>query len=135
VSAYLIDADYVIDALKGRADAADAITRLAPDGIAISLLTVGELYEGAFSAPDPERHLAALRGFVASFESIGLSDGVMERFARVRSDLRRRGELIPDTDILIGVTAVHHDLTLLTRNVRHLSRIPDISIYQDRAGS
>jgi tRNA(fMet)-specific endonuclease VapC len=54
----------------------------------------------------------------------------MERFAEVRSFLRRRGQLIPDFHLLIGATALHHDLTLLTFNRRDFQRIPDLKLYQ-----
>ena len=33
------------------------------------------------------------------------------------------GQIIADFDILIAATALHHDLTLLTRNTRHFDRI------------
>jgi tRNA(fMet)-specific endonuclease VapC len=54
----------------------------------------------------------------------------MERFADIRSYLRRRGELIPDFDVLLAATAIHHNLTILTYNTRHLQRIPDVQLYQ-----
>jgi len=133
VSAYLIDADVTISALKGRTEALATIQRLAPEGIALSVVTLGELYEGAFGVPDSDAHLASLRAFVSGFEVLSLDDAIVERFARVRAQLRREGRLIPDLDILMGVTAVHHDLTLLTRNVRHLNRIPGIRIFSDTA--
>lgn len=38
-----------------------------------------------------------------------------------------------DLDLLIGVTAVHHGLTLLTRNVRHLARVPGVKIHEYEA--
>jgi predicted nucleic acid-binding protein len=53
----------------------------------------------------------------------------MERFAEIRSFLRRRGELIADFDLLIGATALYYDLTVLTYNKRHFKRIPDLKIY------
>ncbi len=56
----------------------------------------------------------------------------MERFAEIRSLLRRQGEIISDFDILLGATALHYNLTVLTFNVRHLQRIPDLSLYQLR---
>jgi predicted nucleic acid-binding protein len=56
----------------------------------------------------------------------------MLRFAEVRSFLRRRGQLIPDFDLLIAATALHHDLTLLTFNRRHFLRVPDLKLYQPR---
>jgi tRNA(fMet)-specific endonuclease VapC len=66
------------------------------------------------------------------FRVLALSDPIVERFAETRAFLRRRGELISDFDILLGATALHHDLTVLTFNVRHLQRIPDLKLYQPR---
>ena len=54
----------------------------------------------------------------------------MERFGVVRGDLQRRGQTIGDPDILIAATALHHDLTLLTRNLRHFTRIPGLMLYR-----
>ena len=54
----------------------------------------------------------------------------MERFAEIRALLRRRGEIISDFDIIIGATALHYDLTVLTFNLRHLQRIPELRVYQ-----
>ncbi len=54
----------------------------------------------------------------------------MERFAELRAYLRRRGQLIPDFDLLIGATALQHNLTLLTFNRRDFERIPHLALYQ-----
>jgi predicted nucleic acid-binding protein len=54
----------------------------------------------------------------------------MEIFGRTRSELRRAGWLIPDLDLLIAATAVHHDLVLMTRSVRHFARIPELRLFQ-----
>jgi predicted nucleic acid-binding protein len=53
----------------------------------------------------------------------------METFAQVRAHLRRRGEIISDFDMLIGATALHYNLIVLTHNKKHFARIPDIKIY------
>ena len=130
---YLVDADWAIQALANRAPAADTLRRLAPDGLAISWATVGEVYEGAFGFPDPLAHLAMFRRFFGAFRRIGLDDPVVARFAELRALLRRQGQLIPDLDLIVGATALEHDLTVLTFNVRHLGRIPGIRIYQPPA--
>jgi tRNA(fMet)-specific endonuclease VapC len=54
----------------------------------------------------------------------------MERFGVLRGDLQRRGQIIGDPDILIAATALHHDLTLLTRNRNHFMRLPGLKLYQ-----
>ena len=33
-------------------------------------------------------------------------------------------------DLLIAATAIAEDLTLITRNVRHFARLPDLNLYQ-----
>ncbi len=129
---YLLDADWVIDALVGRRRAADVLTELSPQGIAISWATVGEIYEGAFGYPDPPAHLNTLREFLRPLHFLNLNDPIMERFAQIRSTLRRQGQIISDFDILLGATALHYDLTVLTRNTRHFNRILDLKLYQPK---
>src|SRR5207237_5116099 len=94
---------------------------------------VGEIYDVAFAYANPQAHLSSFRQFLAPFTLLTLNDPIMERFAEIRSYLRRRGELISDFDILIGATALHHDLTLLTYNTRHFKRIPDLKLYPPAA--
>lgn len=127
---YLLDADWVIQALAGHAATLQAIRRLSPEGIALSWITVGEVYEGSFASPDSQEHLNAFRQFLRPFPVVDLNDPIMECFAEVRSILRRRGTLIPDFDILLGATALYHDLTMLTYNVRHLQCIPGGRLYE-----
>ena len=66
------------------------------------------------------------------YRMIGLDELIAERFAEIRSLLRRQGQLISDFDILLAATALARDLTVLTYNSRHFERIPDLRIY--RAG-
>ena len=40
-----------------------------------------------------------------------------------------RGRLA-DFDLHIAATALHHDLTLLTFNLRHFDRVPNLKLYQ-----
>ena len=47
---YLLDSDWVADYLKGKPQAVALLDRLREDGIAISLITYGEIYEGIYYA-------------------------------------------------------------------------------------
>jgi tRNA(fMet)-specific endonuclease VapC len=127
---YLVDTDWLIDALIGIPEAVAILEDLTPDGLGISIVSVGEIYEGAFRSSDPEARLARYRAFLSPLPVLPLTDPIMERFARTRAALRQRGELIPDLDLLIAATAMEHDLTLLTRNRRHFARIPGLRLYQ-----
>jgi predicted nucleic acid-binding protein len=126
----LVDSDWLIDAISGVPAAVDLLAGLRDDGLAVSIVSYGEIFEGAVGAPDPESELARFRRFLDGLALLELDDGVMERFAFIRADLRRRGQLIPDLDLLIAATALHHDLTVLTRNVRHFDRVPELRRYR-----
>jgi predicted nucleic acid-binding protein len=128
----LLDADWVIQALANRPHAVLTINRLAAQRIAISIVTVAEIYEGAFGSANPEARLISYRGFLSRFRVLPLIDSIVERFAEIRAFLRHRGIHIPDFDIMVGATALHYDLTVLTYNVRHLERIPNLRIYGPR---
>jgi predicted nucleic acid-binding protein len=45
---YLIDTDWLIDYLKGKSVAGQLLDALAREGIAISLITYGEIMEGIY---------------------------------------------------------------------------------------
>lgn len=108
---YLLDSDWVIDALGGVSSAIEPIRRYAPDGIAVSIITYGEVFHGGYGFPNPQEHLDTFRRFFAPFSLLGLNDPIMEIFAHNRHLLQRQGNTIPDLDLLIAVTVAN--LTLV----------------------
>lgn len=127
---YLVDSDWVASYLKGRKEALDLLTSLGREGLAISLISFGEIYEGIYYGPDPKSHEAGFRNFLKWVNVLPLNRKIMQRFAHLRGELRRKGRLIGDPDILIAATALYHNLTLVTRNIKHFQRIPDLKLYQ-----
>lgn len=128
---YLLDSDVLISAAKDHPETRQLLQDVSAGGIAISIISFGELYEGAVSYPDPigPQKLAQLRTHLHAFPVLNLSEPVMERFARLRAELRQQGQLIPDFDLLIAATALEHGLTLITGNVRHFQRLPGLHLY------
>lgn len=127
---YLVDSDWLIDAFIGVPTAVKVLAHLHDEGLAVSVISYGELFEGALGAPDSLAELARFRRFLGRLTLLTLDDATMEHFAIIRADLRRRGQLIPDLDLLIAATAIQHDLILVTRNVRHFARLPELQLYQ-----
>lgn len=104
---------------------------LAPRGLAVSLISYGELFEGAYYARQRERDLAGLRAFLLGKELLPLTAEIMERFAIVRGQLAKPvRQQIGDMDLLIAATALTHDLTLVTRNRRDFTLIPGLSLFE-----
>jgi tRNA(fMet)-specific endonuclease VapC len=126
---YLLDSDFAIRAMSSHPEAVTSLRRLAPRHLAISVVTMAEIFEGAFNSPNPSARLGIYRRFLAPFRLITLNEPIVELFAELRSSLRRRGEIIPDFDFLVAATALNYDLTVLTFDQRHYRRIPDLKIY------
>ena len=99
-----------------------------PEGVGLSIVSVAELYQGVFFSTDPDGNERALHDFLASIEVLPLDDAVCRIFASERGRLRAAGTPIGDFDLLIGSTAICHDLTLLTNNRRHFERMRDLRI-------
>lgn len=49
-------------------------------------------------------------------------------FAKEKANLRKQGKPIDDFELLIGATAVTHNCKLVTNNIKHFQRIPELDI-------
>ena len=125
---YLVDSDWVADYLDGRQLAVALLARHTPSGIAISLVTYGEIVDGIYYGHDPKRAEATFRAFLRGVPVLPLNWSVMQRFGRIRGELRGRRLLIPDPDPLIAATALHNQIILISRNRRHFECIPDLQL-------
>jgi predicted nucleic acid-binding protein len=125
---YLVDSDWVAEYLKGRSPAFDVLPKLAEEGAAISSITYGEIYDGIYSGRNAVAHERDFTKVLRFIDVVPLTRTIMKRFARLRGSLRRQGLLIPDRDLLIAATALHHDLVLVTRNIRHFDRVSDLRL-------
>ncbi len=95
------------------------------DGLAISVVTLAELYEGIESTRDPGAARLVLNDFLKLVTVIPFSEKVAARFGTESARLRRLGQPLPDFDLVIAATAMQHGLTLLTED-RHFERIPSL---------
>ena len=126
---YLLDTDRVADFLKGRMEARTLLAKLASSGLAISLITYGEIYDGIYAGANRATHEAGFHRFLSEVKVLPPNRRIMRRFAQVRGDLRRTGQLIGDADIIIAATALHYNLIVVTRNIRHFDRVPGLTLY------
>jgi tRNA(fMet)-specific endonuclease VapC len=126
---YLIDTHWVASYLNGRPDAIQLLNQLAPSGIAISLITYGEIYDGIYHGRTPQAAEQGFLQFLHTAPVLSLNKSIMKRFAQIRGDLRLAGQTVADADILIAATALYHNLELVTRNLRHFQRIPNLKLY------
>jgi len=125
---YLVDTDWVVHYLKGRQPFVERLQSLQEQGLAISVITLGELYEGVYGASEPEKKEQGLKDFLQGVTVLGLDEETCRIFGKERRRLRRTGSLPGDMDLFIGATALQHHLTVLTNNRNHFERIENLHI-------
>ena len=125
---YLLDTDWVIHCLHGVLRVTSRPEQLMREGVGLGTVSMAELYQGVFFSTDPQGNERALREILAGIDIMPLDDEVCRIFGRERGRLRAAGTPIGDFDLLIGSTALSHDLTLLTNNRRHFERLQGLSV-------
>lgn len=93
----------------------------------ISVITLAELKYGAWKSDRTAHHLKIIDALLDGVRVLPISP-VLDAFAEEKARLSKAGNIIPDFDLLIGVTAVHHELILVTINTRHFQRLEGIKL-------
>jgi tRNA(fMet)-specific endonuclease VapC len=125
---YLVDTDWAIHYMNGQPEIVQRLDRLQPEGLGLSLVSLAELYEGVYYSRDPEGSEQDLRNLLRTVKLLSLDEEVCKVFGRQRGRLRAGGKLIGDFDLLIGATALRHNLVLLTNNRQHFERIEGLEL-------
>jgi len=128
----LVDTDIIISTLKKTPDekCISILRKIEENGIIgyISVLTVFELYYGAYLSKNPDRNIKPVEELLTIFRIIDLSTSICRHSGEVGAELRKKGIEIDFRDLLIGVTALHSNLVLVTKNIKHFSRIKGLKI-------
>ena len=129
---YLVDTDFVIDHLANSTEANQLLDRLAPEGIAISIITYMEAYQGVVRSSNPREAKTKFQAFRRSVPVIAFSLSVAKRCAVLREHLRQEQKRVKSRalDLMNAAIALEHDLTLVTRNVEDYKDIPDLKLYR-----
>jgi len=97
-------------------------------GLALSIISLAELYEGVYYSRDPEESQRRLSDFLEVITLPGVDEDTCKLFGEHRGRLRASGTLIGDFDLLIGANALRHDLTIMTNNRRHFERVAGLRL-------
>lgn len=127
---YLIDSDIVIDRLSEDAQIVQFLSGIAPLGLAISVVTYMEVYQGIFRVLDPDRLAADLDAFVADAPIPPLTPAAARRCAELRHVLDRRDRRVRtrSLDLMTAAIVLEFDHALVTRNHADYANVPGLAI-------
>ncbi len=125
----MIDTDILIDAFRGRAEAAVFLNHHLAEGTAsISIVSAMELVTGARDTVE----LRALRQFIGQFEVVDIGPRVSrDAYHLMVSFALSHGMRMPDA--LIAVSAMHIGKPLYTKNTKHFRMIPGLLLERPYA--
>ncbi len=128
---YLLDTNVLSEVVRVHPDAGVA-RRLGEHSSAplfASAVTRYELRYGAALRDDADGFWTRIAGQIVPFVTwLPITQPVAEIAGTIAADLRRTGRPCRSLDPLLAATALEHELTLVTRNMRHFEAVPGIAL-------
>ncbi|MBS7253401.1 type II toxin-antitoxin system VapC family toxin [Flavobacterium branchiicola] len=125
---YLLDTSICVFFLRGKLDLDKKFRDVGLENCYISEITVAELRFGAENSEDPTKSNKAVDTFLKGLTIIPIF-GSIKRYAVEKVRLRKIGKPMNDEfDLLIGVTAIENQLTLVTDNTKDFKLLNGIQM-------
>jgi tRNA(fMet)-specific endonuclease VapC len=126
-ASWLLDTNAIIHSVRGRPPRVRAeLRRRSPADVAVSSVTVAELWYGAAKHVDPDRKRKAWTRVLAPYEILAFDRSAAEHHADIRYALRHHP--IGERDLLIAAIARAHGLTVVTQNPDEFDRVPELIV-------
>ena len=125
----LIDTDILSYFFKGETIVVNNFRNYLSDYdlIEISIITYYEILSGLM-AKNAHKQIITFDDFINQNIIVPLTEKSTKISAEIYSDLKQKGKILDDIDLLIAGIAIENDLTLVTNNESHFSRIQGLGI-------
>jgi predicted nucleic acid-binding protein len=122
---YLLDTSVIIDTINGKRNREQLLTELLQQGnlLACCPINVTEVYAGLRPAEE-SRTLDLLE----SLKYYPITWPVARLAGLIKRDYRKKGITLATTDVIIAAVALHHQITLITDNLKHYP-MKELSLY------
>jgi tRNA(fMet)-specific endonuclease VapC len=127
-----LDTSVLVALIRRDQAAIDGLTAEAERGGTVSTTVVNlcELYSGAYGSKNPQKELAKVQDLVSNLGLLELDAGAAKRYGELVNDATLKRAPIGDFDLIIASIALEQEEKLVTRNVKHFSRVPGLTTEQ-----
>ena len=134
---YLLDTNICIYIAKGQPlSVRHRFAQHTLQEMAMSTITVGELWFGAGKSQARERALNTLEQLVRMIQPSALPMAAAQHYGQIRATLQQQGQTIGNNDLWLAAHALAEDWTLVTNNTREFARVPGLRVenWVEQAG-
>ncbi len=133
MSLLLIDTDIASFIFKGSDYAEPYAPLLNGHELALSFMSVAELFQWAILRQWGDRRLAQLEQYLSNYVIIPVDQPLCRDWAQIRAARQSAGRVISPQDAWIAATALRHDLPLVTHNIKDFLEIPNLRLITPSA--
>ena len=131
---YLLDTNIVIYVIKRRPIEVMGLFNENAGRMAMSAITLSELFHGAEKSARVAQNLAVVEEFASLLEVLPYTARAAVHHGTIRSALEKAGRTIGVNDLHIAAHARSEGLTLVTNHVGEFERVPGLLIENWVAG-
>jgi predicted nucleic acid-binding protein len=125
MSGFLLDTNCISEAVRVRPDpnVENWVRAAEQELLYLSVLTLGEIRKGLATLAQGKRRTRLETWLEVELQVrfhrriLPIDVGVADRWGLLEADAKRKGKPLSTIDGLLAATAVHHNLTIVTRNV------------------
>lgn len=125
---YLLDTNIVIYVLKRRPIEVLSVFNQNASRMAISAITLSELYYGAEKSSKVSENLAAIEDFCSRLDVLPYGSKAAQHYGAIRAGLEKLGQPIGVNDLHIAAHARSEGLVMVTNNVGEFARVPALQV-------
>ena len=123
---YLLDTNICISLIKNRYEIRNKVERIGADNCFVSEITIAELFYGAAKS-GKAKHYDDVKTIVELFKVISVYPS-LRLFGELKATLEKAGKQLDNFDLMIGSTAIHNNMVMISSNTKHFERIPGIKL-------
>jgi len=125
----LLDTNIVSFIFKGDSRAKEYAPHLQGKRLAISFMTVAELYQWATIRKWGSQRIKQLeQTLMSNYTVLSFDIALCQKWGEIRAKRRAMGKPISPEDAWVAATALQHDLPLVTHNPKDFEGIPSLEI-------
>lgn len=129
---FLLDTNILIEFVHGNRAIINRIMQAGFDRCCMSVVSLQELYYGAYKAKEKnqvyfDQEMVRIGKLRERFKVLPLPEEA-DGYGQIKMELRKKGSLVDEFDMLIGGHALMAGLTVVTDNVKHFDPMPGVKV-------